>query len=82
VRAAAVAVVTGAVLALVHIPAPAALLASPYGWTVVLKVAAVAATLAVAALALKTRRPPRAELIALAVVLLIAATLVSLPPPR
>ena len=82
VPAAAVAVLSGAVLALVHIPAPAALFASPYGWAVVLKVAAVAATLAVGALALRTRRPPRVELIALAVVLMIAATLVSLPPPR
>jgi copper transport protein len=82
VPSAAVAVLSGAILALVHIPTPAALLASPYGWTVVLKVAAVAATLAVAAFALRTRRPPRAELIALAVVLLIAGTLVSLPPPR
>ena len=82
VPSAAVAVLSGAILALVHIPTPAALLASPYGWTVVLKVAAVAATLAVSAFALRTRRPPPAELIALAVVLLIAGTLVSLPPPR
>jgi copper transport protein len=73
----AVSVASGLVLALAHVGFPPALLASGYGWALVVKVVVVGIALAMAILG---RR--RAELGVVAVILAAAAVLVSLPPPR
>lgn len=70
-------VVSGAAMALAHLTTPADLLATPYGLVLAAKLAAVAIT--VAAAALRTRR---FEALAVAGVLALAALLTSLPPPR
>jgi putative copper export protein len=69
--------VSGAAIALAHLTTPADLVATPYGLVLAAKVAAVAIT--VAAAALRTRR---FEALSIAAVLALAALLTSLPPPR
>jgi putative copper export protein len=75
-------IVSGALLALVHLKGPGDLLFSPYGLTLAIKLVAVAATLAAAWLGLRSLRSGRAEGFALAGVLALAGLLASLPPPR
>jgi copper transport protein len=77
---------TGLALALVHLGPGASGLATPYGWALAAKLAALAVALGLAAAA--ARRPASAarrralEAVALAAVLALAGALVSLPPPR
>jgi copper transport protein len=68
---------SGAALALVHVPSFGALLASAYGQALLVKLAALAGALAFAA-----RAARRGELGLLLLVVAAAAVLVSLPPPR
>jgi copper transport protein len=70
-------VASGALLALAHLRGPGDLATSAYGAVLVLKVAAVAAAALIALLGGR-----RLEALALSGVLLLAALLVSLPPPR
>jgi copper transport protein len=72
----AVAVASGLLLALAHVGFPPAL-TTGYGWALLAKIALVALAIV---LALLGRR--RAELSVVAVILVAAAVLVSLPPPR
>jgi copper transport protein len=74
--------VSGVLLAFVHLKGPGDLLFSPYGLTLAIKLVAVAATLAAAWLGLRNLRSGRAEVVALAGVLALAGLLASLPPPR
>ncbi len=73
---------SGALLAVVHLRGPSDLLFSAYGLTLAIKVAAVAVALVAAWLGLRHRRSGRPEAVALAGVLALAAVLSSLPPPR
>ncbi len=75
-------VVSGGVLALAHLRAPADLLFSAYGLTLACKALAVAAALGLAWKGLRALRSGRPEMLALAGVLALAALLASLPPPR
>jgi putative copper export protein len=70
-------VASGVLLALAHLRGPGDLVASAYGAVLALKVAAVAAAALIAVLGDR-----RFEALALSGVLLLAALLVSLPPPR
>ena len=78
----AVLLLSGALLALVHLRGPSDLLFSAYGLTLAIKVAAVAVALVAAWLGLRRLRSGRPEAVALAGVLALAAVLSSLPPPR
>jgi copper transport protein len=78
----AVLLLTGALLALVHLRGPSDLLFSAYGLTLAIKLAAVAVVLRAAWLGLRRLRSGRPEAVALAGVLALAALLSSLPPPR
>jgi len=78
----AVLIVSGGLLALAHLRAPADLLLSAYGLTLAAKVVAVAVALWLAWAALRSFRPARQELLTLVAVLALAALLASLPPPR
>jgi copper transport protein len=78
----AVLVLSGGVLALVHLSAPADLLFSAYGLILAIKVVAVAVALWFAWTGLRTLRSGRPELLTLTGVLALAALLASLPPPR
>lgn len=78
----AVAVFSGGVLALLHIPSLAALYASLYGEALLLKLLAVALALVVGYLSFRAGRARRWELVALSAVLVAAGLLISLPPPR
>lgn len=80
--AVAATVLSGAILALFHIPSPAALYMSPYGQALLLKLAAVALALGAGYLSFRAGRARRLELLALTAVLLAAGLLISLPPPR
>jgi len=73
----ALAIVSGLVLALAHLGSPAALVTTGYGWVLVVKAAIVAAAIVLAVLG---RR--RIETGVAALILVMAAVLVSLPPPR
>jgi copper transport protein len=75
-------VASGLVLALAHLRGPADLLFTAYGLTLVIKSAVVAVALGGAYFGLRAARSGRAEAAALAGVLLVAALLASLPPPR
>lgn len=79
---AAVAVASGALLALAHLRNPADLAFSAFGLVLALKVVAVAVALAAAGLGLRRARSGRMEAVALAGVLALAGLLASLPPPR
>jgi copper transport protein len=85
-RVAAVSVValilSGGLLALAHLAAPADLMLTSYGLTLSIKLVAVAAALGLAWTGLRSLRSGRPELLALAGVLALAAVLASLPPPR
>ena len=72
-----VSVASGLLLALAHIGFPTALLTTQYGWAVAVKISLVAVALAMAVLG---RR--RIEFGVVALVVAVAAALVSLPPPR
>lgn len=80
--AVAVLVVSGGLLALVHLRSPADLAFSAYGLTLAIKVLAVAAALAAAWFGLRRLRSGRPEALALAGVVALASLLASLPPPR
>jgi putative copper export protein len=73
----AVAIGSGLVLALAHLGSPAALLTTGYGWVLLAKAGIVAAALVIAVLGRQ-----RIEAWVAAVVLALAAVLISLPPPR
>jgi copper transport protein len=73
----AVSVASGLLLALAHVGFPSALLTTSYGWALLVKVVVVGLALT---LALLRRR--RGELGVVAIILAVAAVLVSLPPPR
>jgi copper transport protein len=75
-------ILSGGVLALVHLRSPADLLFSAYGLTLAIKSLAVAVALGLAWTGLRTLRSGRPELLTLAGVLALAALLASLPPPR
>ena len=75
-------VVSGGVLALVHLRSPADLVFSAYGLTLAIKSLAVAVALGLAWTGLRALRSGRPELLTLAGVLALAALLASLPPPR
>jgi copper transport protein len=85
-RVAAVSVVvlilSGGLLALAHLAAPADLMLTSYGLTLSIKLVAVGAALGLAWTGLRRLRSGRPELLALAGVLALAAVLASLPPPR
>lgn len=76
----AVAIVSGLVLALAHVGSPTALVTTGYGRVLLVKVALVAAVLALFSLPLWGRVRMGAG--AAALILAVAAVLVSLPPPR
>jgi copper transport protein len=75
-------VLSGGLLALAHLRAPADLLLSGYGLTLALKLVAVAVALWLAWTGVRRLRSGQPELLALAGVLALAALLASLPPPR
>jgi copper transport protein len=75
-------ILSGGLLALAHLKAPADLALSAYGLTLAIKVLAVGVALGLAWATLRSRRPGRPELLALIGVLALAALLASLPPPR
>jgi copper transport protein len=75
-------ILSGGILALLHLKAPGDLLLSAYGLTLAIKLAAVAVALWFAWTAFRSRRPARPELFAMAGVLALAALLAALPPPR
>jgi copper transport protein len=79
VAGATVGVVSGGILALVHIPEVTLLVRSDYGRALVLKLFVVGAAVLLGAVAWRRRRP---EAIALLAVLAAAGLLASLPPPR
>jgi copper transport protein len=74
----AVAIVGGLVLAIAHLGSPAALVTTGYGWVLVVKAAVVAAAIGF------FYRPlwGRVRVGAAALILALAAVLISLPPPR
>jgi copper transport protein len=79
-------VVTGTVMAFEHLTAPAELVTSPYGRTLLVKLGVLLVAVALAAGATRVgprvgRRLRRYEALALAAVLVAAGVLVSLPPP-
>ena len=78
----AVLLMSGALLAVVHLRGPADLLFSSYGLTLAIKLAAVGVALLAAVLGVRRLRSGRPEAVALAGVLALAALLSSLPPPR
>jgi copper transport protein len=78
----AVLVLSGALLALLHLRAPADLLFSPYGFTLAVKLLAVGVALGGAWFGLRSARTGTPEVVALGGVLALAALLASLPPPR
>ena len=73
----AVAIGSGALLALAHLGSPAALVTTGYGWVLLVKAAVVAAALVIAVLGRQ-----RTEAWVSAIILALAAVLISLPPPR
>lgn len=77
-----VSVLSGGVLALLHIPSLAALYVSLYGEALLLKLLSVALALVVGYLSFRAGRARRLELAALSAVLAAAGLLISLPPPR
>jgi copper transport protein len=85
-RVAAVSVVvlvlSGGLLALAHLGAPADLVLTSYGLSLSIKLLAVGVALWLAWSGLRRLRSGRPELLALAGVLALAAVLASLPPPR
>jgi copper transport protein len=82
----AVAIVSGLVLALAHLGSPAALVTTGYGWALVVKAAVVAAALVIGWLLRRSASPPpragEGRVGAAALILALAAILISLPPPR
>lgn len=80
--AALVLILSGAVLALAHLRAPADLAFTPYGVVLAVKMAVVGIALGAAYVGLRRGGPARPEITALAGVLALAALLTSLPPPR
>ena len=76
---------SGLLLALAHLGSPLALLTTPYGWVLVVKAAVVAALL-LSSLSVLRRHLPSPSLFfgvgAVALILALAAVLISLPPPR
>ena len=78
----AVLLLSGALLALVHLRGPADLLFTSYGLILAIKLLAVAAALLAAWLGVRRLNSSRPEALALAGVLALAALLSSLPPPR
>ncbi len=78
----AVLLLSGALLALVHLRGPSDLLFSAYGLTLAIKLAAVAVALLAAWLGGRRLHSGRPEAVALAGVLALAALISSLPPPR
>jgi copper transport protein len=75
----AVAIVSGLVLALAHLGSPVALVTTGYGWVLVVKAAIVAIALVSFSI---PRTRGRVGVGAAAIILALAAVLVSLPPPR
>src|SRR5205085_11795731 len=75
----AIAIGTGLLLALAHLGSPAALVTTGYGW--VLFVKAVVVAIAIASFSLAPLRG-RSRIGAAAIIQLMAAVLVWLPPPR
>jgi copper transport protein len=75
-------ILSGGLLALVHLKAPGDLLFSAYGLTLAIKLLVVAVALWLAWTGLRALRSERPELLVLAGVLALAALLASLPPPR
>lgn len=75
-------VLSGALLALLHLRGPGDLLFSPYGLTLATKVVVVGVALPAAWLGLRRLRSGWPEALALAAVLALAGLLASLPPPR
>ena len=73
----AIVIGSGLLLALAHLGSPSALVTTSYGWVLVVKAALVAAALVIAWL-----RRHRMETGVAALILVMAAVLVSLPPPR
>ena len=73
----AVAIGSGLLLALAHLGSPSALVTTGYGWVLLVKAAVVAAAIVIAVLGRQ-----RIEAWVSAVILALAAVLVSLPPPR
>jgi copper transport protein len=73
----AVAIGSGLILALAHLGSPAALVTTPYGWVLLVKVAVVA----IALLSFSLPRL-RGRVGVGALILALAAVLISLPPPR
>jgi copper transport protein len=73
----AVAIGSGLLLALAHLGSPSALVTTGYGSVLLVKVAVVAAAIVIAVLGRQ-----RIEAWVSAVILALAAVLVSLPPPR
>ena len=82
VASVAVLIASGALLALFHLRSPADLAFTAYGFTLGVKLLAVAAALGGAWLGLRARRSGWPEAAALAGVLALAGLLASLPPPR
>jgi copper transport protein len=86
----AVAIGTGLLLALAHLGSPAALVTTSYGWTLLIKAAIVAVALASFSLPLLRRYFPSpsrggqggGRLGVAGIILVLAAVLISLPPPR
>jgi copper transport protein len=86
----AVAIGSGLVLALTHLGSPAALVTTAYGWVLVVKAAIIAAALVVFSVPLRRVHFPspsvggqgRGRVGAAALILALAAVLISLPPPR
>ena len=78
----AVLVLSGALLALLHLRSPADLAFTPYGFTLAVKLLAVAAALGGAWFGLRASRTGAPEAVGLGGVLALAALLASLPPPR
>jgi copper transport protein len=73
----AVAIASGLLLALAHLGSPAALLTTGYGWVLLVKAGILAAVLVIAVLGRH-----RIESWGAGVILVFAAVLISLPPPR
>lgn len=78
----AVLILSGGLLALAHLGAPADLMLTAYGLTLSIKLLAVGTALWLAWTGLRRLRSGRPELLALAGVLALAAVLASLPPPH
>jgi copper transport protein len=75
----AVAIGTGVLLALAHLGSPSAVVSTAYGWALLVKAAIVVIALALFSL---FRLRGRVTVGAAALILVAAAVLVSLPPPR